>query len=826
MSVDYSDIKNYTFEKDIGEGNFGKVKLGIFKPTGEEFAIKVLNKEKIKIKMKNSIFKENQIITKFNHINVIYVFQILEDEENYYIIMEYCKHGELFDYIVKNEKLSEEEASIFFYQLINGIDHIHSKGIAHRDLKPENLLLDEKNILKIIDFGLSHEFSGEDQLLKTKCGSPSYAAPEIICCPTYDGFKVDMWCCGIILYAMVCGYLPFDGDNNDILFKNILNCDPELPEYLSDECIDIILQILTPDPEKRISFEDIKNHNFYLMGKKLCNIDYDTIENKVIKRRNIIFKNSDKKNKDKIINEPNKNTNNIKYYNTINNNIDRQNKIFNENDINNINIIKNSNSLDIFKKKILDENLKYDKKTVDNVTDKIKNILKTEANSNNNKKTKENSNIIKNVVTTSNNDHNSKLKPFNLIDFIIDNKSKKYKKDSLLIKILDSTKKNFLSFYKDNQKFEKNRYNTNKINQDKIQNLIQAKKPINKSISKNKKKGNIDNKKELKNKEINNINNYINSLSKNNIDNNSNNNHKKNYKYNLFKETLKNKNKGKHRFNIMKALSLYENKEKNIKSINSPHLSKKNSGFTNNTSNSSSKVNKNREINVIVPHHTLYYNNINININELNINNHKIKSISKNKKNKNDNINYNLSSLDSKIYTKNKTISAKRLFSCNSKNNKNKTNTNSINSFEKIFTINNNRNYIINTINNLENKNNKNIKISSKPERILSTEPKEILRFQKQFSFDKRETKNKQRNNFKKEIIKNDKRSKSERVNKTNNNKIERDKIDIYNYKSLGKQIKKKKIIFRYDINKLDELFLHKFMEQKYNKKRINTQKI
>ena len=830
MSVDYSDIKNYSFEKDIGEGNFGKVKLGIFKPTREEFAIKVLNKEKIKIKMKNSIFKENQIITKFNHINVIYVFQILEDEENYYIIMEYCKHGELFDYIVKNEKLSEEEASVFFYQLINGIDHIHSKGIAHRDLKPENLLLDEKNILKIIDFGLSHEFSGEDQLLKTKCGSPSYAAPEIICCPTYDGFKVDMWCCGIILYAMVCGYLPFDGDNNDILFKNILNCDPELPEYLSDECIDIILQILTPDPEKRITFEDIKNHNFYLMGKKLCNIDYDTIENNIIKRRNIIFKNSDKKNKAKIINEPNKNVNiNIKYYNTINNNTDIQKKIFNENnesDINNINIIKNSNSLDIFKKKIMDSNLKYNKNTVDNGTDKIKNILKTETNCNNNKKTKGNSNISKNVVTTSNYEQNSKLKPFNFIDFIIDNKSKKYKKDSLLIKILDSTKKNFLSFYNESQKFEKNRYNTNKINHDKNLNQIQDKKPINKSISKNKNKGNIGNKKEPKNKEINNINYYINSLSKNNIDNNSNNNHKKNYKYNLFKETLKNKNKGKHRFNIMKALSLYENKEKNIKSVNSPHLSKKNSGFTNNTSNSSTKVNKNREINVIVPHHTLYYNNINININELNINNHKIKSISKNKKNKIDNINYNSSSLDNKNYTKNKTISAKRLFSCNSKNNKNKSNTKTINIIEKINTINNNRNYIINTINNLENKNNKNIKISSKPERILSTEPKEILRFQKQFSFDKRETKNKQKKNFKKDIIKNEKRSKSERVDKANDNKNERNKKDVYNYKSLGKQLKKKKNIFRYDINKLDELFLHKFMEQKYSKKRINTQKI
>ena len=287
----YLDISNYVFQKDIGEGNFGKVKLGIFKPTGEEFAIKILNKNKIKIKMKNSIFKENEIITRFNHINVVYVFHILEDVQNYYIIMEYCKHGELFDYIVKKEKLSEEESSIFFYQLINGIEYIHSKGISHRDLKPENLLLAENNILKIIDFGLSHEFEG-DELLKTKCGSPSYAAPEIICCPFYDGFKVDIWCSGIILYAMLCGYLPFEGDNNNLLFQNILNCDPEFPEFLSDLSKDIIIQILNPDPDARITIDEIKKHKFYLKGKKLCNIDYENIENCVIKKRNTFTKNN------------------------------------------------------------------------------------------------------------------------------------------------------------------------------------------------------------------------------------------------------------------------------------------------------------------------------------------------------------------------------------------------------------------------------------------------------------------------------------------------------------------------------------------------------
>ena len=294
MSNDYSDITNYEFKKDIGEGNFGKVKLGIFKPTGEEFAIKVLNKEKIRKKMKNLALRENEIITKLNHINIVLVYSIIDTKEDYFIIMEYCKLGELFDYIVKYKRLSEEEASNFFYQLINGVEYIHSQGIAHRDLKPENLLLTEDKVLKIIDFGLSHEFE-EEEFLKTKCGSPSYAAPEIISKPNYNGFKIDVWCCGIILYAMLCGYLPFDGDddaqnNNVKLFQNILECEPELPDFLSNISKDLIMRILNPDPDKRITIEQIKKHPFYLKGKSLCSIDYSLKEQEIIKTKESFFK--------------------------------------------------------------------------------------------------------------------------------------------------------------------------------------------------------------------------------------------------------------------------------------------------------------------------------------------------------------------------------------------------------------------------------------------------------------------------------------------------------------------------------------------------------
>ena len=292
---DYSNIKNYILKDDIGEGNFGKVKLGIFKSTREEFAIKILNKEKIKIKMKNTVFKENDIIKRFNHVNVIFVLDIIEDSENYYIVMEYCKKGELFDYIVDQQRLEEDEAAYFFYQLINGVEYIHSLDVAHRDLKPENLLLNDKKILKIIDFGLSHEFNGEE-LLKTKCGSPSYAAPEIIKGLPYDGFKTDVWCCGIILYAMVCGYLPFEGDNNKILFKNIVECKPDIPEYLSEDTQDLISSILKPEPNDRLTIEQIKEHDFYLRGKNLCDIDYPKMQRLLNQKRYNMNKDNSLKN--------------------------------------------------------------------------------------------------------------------------------------------------------------------------------------------------------------------------------------------------------------------------------------------------------------------------------------------------------------------------------------------------------------------------------------------------------------------------------------------------------------------------------------------------
>ena len=283
MSEDYSIISNYEFKKDIGEGNFGKVKLAIFKPTGEEFAIKILNKERIKQKMRNITFRENEIILKFNHINIVYVYQIIDEPENFFIIMEYCKLGDLFDYIVANKRLNEDEASVFFFQLINGVEYLHKLGYTHRDLKPENLLLSKNKTLKIIDFGLSREYD-EKYLLTTKCGSPSYASPELIMGKPYDAFKTDIWSCGIILYGMLCGYLPFDGNDTKQLFMEILNCSPEYPFILSDDAKFLIDSMLQYEPEDRISIDEIKKSKIYLNGKKLCKIDYEKVNELLIKR--------------------------------------------------------------------------------------------------------------------------------------------------------------------------------------------------------------------------------------------------------------------------------------------------------------------------------------------------------------------------------------------------------------------------------------------------------------------------------------------------------------------------------------------------------------
>ena len=261
-------IGNYQFIKTIGKGTFGKVKLSIHLPTKEYVAIKILEKSLIMDKESlERIKKEIKYLKYFNHPHIIQIYEVKEDFRNFYIIMEYITGGELFNYIIKNEKLNEKEASFFFTQLIYGIKEIHRKKICHRDIKPENLLLTDKKIIKIIDFGLSNEYK---DYLSSKCGSPCYAAPEMIRGMKYSGVMIDLWACGIILFAMLCGYLPFDDRDNNILFRRILQCKIEFPSedetFLSNEAKDLIIRILTPNPLKRIKIDEILIHPFLKYG--------------------------------------------------------------------------------------------------------------------------------------------------------------------------------------------------------------------------------------------------------------------------------------------------------------------------------------------------------------------------------------------------------------------------------------------------------------------------------------------------------------------------------------------------------------------------------
>ena len=264
-------IGNYLIKKTLGKGTFGKVKLGIFLPKNKKVAVKILEKRRLKeeddiVRLKREI----EMLSQFNHPNVIAVSEIFESNDAYFTVMEYCEGGELFNYIVEHRRLSEGKSAFFYCQLINGLEYIHSLGIVHRDLKPENLLLTDEHILKIIDFGLSNYFKEDKhELLETPCGSPCYASPEMLSGENYDGFKIDIWATGIILFAMLCGFLPFDHKDNDKLFMKILECKIQYPKNLSNDAKDLIQKILVPDPKKRITIPEIKKHPFYLKGKAI-----------------------------------------------------------------------------------------------------------------------------------------------------------------------------------------------------------------------------------------------------------------------------------------------------------------------------------------------------------------------------------------------------------------------------------------------------------------------------------------------------------------------------------------------------------------------------
>lgn len=212
----------------------------------------------------NAVRREIKILRLFMHPHIIRLYEVIETPNDIYVVMEYVRSGELFDYIVEKGRLVEDEARYFFQQIISGVEYCHRHMVVHRDLKPENLLLDTRANVKIADFGLSNVMR-DGHFLKTSCGSPNYAAPEVISGRLYAGPEVDVWSCGVILYALLCGSLPFDDENIPNLFKKIKGGIYTLPSHLSPGARDLIPRMLLVDPLKRITIPEIRQHPWFTM---------------------------------------------------------------------------------------------------------------------------------------------------------------------------------------------------------------------------------------------------------------------------------------------------------------------------------------------------------------------------------------------------------------------------------------------------------------------------------------------------------------------------------------------------------------------------------
>ncbi|KAI9073121.1 hypothetical protein K1719_044930 [Acacia pycnantha] len=253
-------IGKYEMGRTIGEGAFAKVKFARNSETGEPVAIKILEKEKVlKHKMAEQIGREIATMKLIKHPNVVRLYEVMGSRTKIYIVLEFVTGGELFDKIVNHARMSEKEARSYFQQLINAVDYCHSRGVYHRDLKPENLLLDACGQLKVSDFGLSalSQQIQDDGLLHTTCGTPNYVAPEVLDDRGYDGAAADLWSCGVILFVLLAGYLPFDDPNLMNLYKKISAAEFTCPPWISFRARKLITRILDPNPMTRITISEI-----------------------------------------------------------------------------------------------------------------------------------------------------------------------------------------------------------------------------------------------------------------------------------------------------------------------------------------------------------------------------------------------------------------------------------------------------------------------------------------------------------------------------------------------------------------------------------------
>ncbi|KAF9221803.1 Pkinase-domain-containing protein [Gyrodon lividus] len=289
----------YILLQTVGEGEFGKVKLGLHSQWGEEVAVKLIRRGNIDTSVRMSkVEREIEVLRTLKHPNIVRLYDVIETDKYIGIILEYASGGELFDHILAHRYLKEKDAAKLFSQLISGVWYIHQKKIVHRDLKLENLLLDRHRNVIITDFGFANRFEHRtDDLMQTSCGSPCYAAPELVISEgLYVGSAVDIWSCGVILYAMLAGYLPFDddpanpdGDNINLLYKYIVNTPLSFPDYVSAEARDLLSMMLVPDPTRRADLRSIMAHPWlsayaYIFSQGVDDLERAAMEQHQMKR--------------------------------------------------------------------------------------------------------------------------------------------------------------------------------------------------------------------------------------------------------------------------------------------------------------------------------------------------------------------------------------------------------------------------------------------------------------------------------------------------------------------------------------------------------------
>lgn len=258
-------VRHYEFVSTLGEGSFGKVKLAKNLKTGDHVAIKIVKKTSVSdVEDVERVFRETFILTTLKHKNIIKLFEVIDTADDIMLVMEYAGGGELCQIVQDRERLSEVETCQLFQQIISGVEYCHRAKIIHRDLKLENILLDSDGCVKIADFGLSNSIK-ITQKIETNCGTPSYTSPEQIDGDEDVGTSADIWSLGVILFTMICGYLPFEADNLPNLFKKIQLRAYKAPDYISKEVKDIIERMLTIDPNSRLSIGEIRSHPWFLM---------------------------------------------------------------------------------------------------------------------------------------------------------------------------------------------------------------------------------------------------------------------------------------------------------------------------------------------------------------------------------------------------------------------------------------------------------------------------------------------------------------------------------------------------------------------------------